>query len=72
LGQAGTEIFFQTGLDCWNQLDPVQQIAPSRTMVRGDFVLAERPKALLAAIEVVRWRLRYVIANLGKVRVALE
>jgi hypothetical protein len=29
LGQAKTEIFFEIGLDCWNQIDLVQQITQS-------------------------------------------
>jgi hypothetical protein len=34
LAQAGTEIFLQTGLDCRNQIDPLQEIGFSKTPVR--------------------------------------
>jgi hypothetical protein len=35
LGQAGREIFLQTGLDRANQIDPLQQIAFFKTPVRS-------------------------------------
>jgi hypothetical protein len=36
LGQAGTEIFLQMGLDRANQIDPLQQIAPSCSSILAD------------------------------------
>jgi hypothetical protein len=35
LGEAATEIFLQAGLDCWNQIDPLQKIRFFKTPVRS-------------------------------------
>jgi hypothetical protein len=35
LGRAGTEIFLQRGLDCRNQIDPLQETGFFKTPVRN-------------------------------------